>query len=409
MRMPGCSTFFLLAALASGAGLYRSLWPAPGRPSTVGEARIVASSSDPRTYFNGFTTDGAYFYITAVRSAVRDEGLLLRVPVSGGAPLILYSGYPHTKPLGAVVIGDYLYWIDCNSGPVTQTQVFRAPKDGGGPVQTIFTGKKDDNPLADASGLTTDGRDLFIVDEAFGRVVRMSADGKRAAELARRYGSVPGNPFYSQHRNTIALHNGRLYIADAGGGRWNMPPAIVSMDLNGGSRRILWQGPPLISPQSITAAGDLLYVGDGGARTLWTIPTQGGIPRPLATGWPRHPLTGLVMLGESLYLTDSPAPDQPGEIRRVELRREGNSHTSGLPWAASLALSLLGLVYCRSTRAQRWTARRLRRILRGRPPTNDEVGLPVSYATSTYDTFSQKGGQTDVEDRSGEVWIDRAD
>ena len=119
------------------------------------------------------------------------------IPITGGAATRLYSS-PWTSTGGCcavsvAVIGNDLFWIDPNSGPITDTQILRAPKSGGGPVTAIYTGAFVGQPIVDGLGLTTDSVELFTADAVQGRVHSLNPDGSDLTFLA------PGTEGF-QHR-----------------------------------------------------------------------------------------------------------------------------------------------------------------------------------------------------------------
>lgn len=117
-------------------------------------------------------TDGVTLFVTGVNSS--DTQSIFSLPIGGGKVSRLYPAF---NPNEITIIGSNLFWIDPNSGPITDTQILRAPKSGAGPITAIYTGSLVGQPIVDGVGITTDGVKLYTADEVQGRVHRLSPDG----------------------------------------------------------------------------------------------------------------------------------------------------------------------------------------------------------------------------------------
>ncbi len=149
MRLRAVSLLSCLAALALTGGLANA------------GVIVTALATDPQlSGIVGIANDGSNLFVTKGNPGAN----ILSVPVAGGAitPLYTYTGGA-VSPLGITVLGSSLYWIDPNSGPFTDPEILKAPKDGSGPVSRIMTGSSLGFPFGvlDGSGITTDGTRLY--------------------------------------------------------------------------------------------------------------------------------------------------------------------------------------------------------------------------------------------------------
>jgi hypothetical protein len=157
--------------------------------------------------FEKITTDGVNLYIIAGNP--NGTHTISSLPIGRGTLTTLYSDL--TTPTGITTLGSDVVWIDANSGPITDKQILKAPKTGGGPITAIYTGALVGQPIVDGSGITTDGTRLYTTDEVQGRVHRLNPDGSDLTQLGgNRYGGF----FDREHTNSIAVNDGIVYIAD---------------------------------------------------------------------------------------------------------------------------------------------------------------------------------------------------
>lgn len=271
----------------------------------------------------GLDTDGTDLFIVLVQRVVGSNRItdILKMPISGGATSVLYT----TGPFGSSTVvsiattGPEIFWADLQSGPVTDTEMFRAPKDGSGPITRIYRGIDVGQPIVDGSGVTTDGTKLYTADQFQGRIHSLNKDGTGITQLAARYGAG----FSLAHKNRIVESGGILYISDAGRTSVPLPPRVDAIATTGGPVSTVFVGPPLVTPAGIAVGNGTVFIADPGAsNTIWSIPTTGGPPIPLISGPPFVKIEGLVFFNNALYVTDNgadkvyridfgPAPNQP--------------------------------------------------------------------------------------------------
>ncbi len=242
-------------------------------------------------------TDGTTLFV-GNQSPLRLAGL----PVSGGAATALYPlPAPYCCVNGLGVAGADLFWIDPNSGPVTDTQIFRAPKSGSGPVQPIYTGSQRGQPIVDGSDLATDGAWLYTADYYHGRVHRVSLDGATIQQLGpERY----SGGFATEQHVAIAVHAGTVFVCDVGRAG-TIAPGVRTIPAAGGAFATLWSGAPFVTPIDIEVANGTVFVADPGAgNTIWTLPVSGGTPRALVRGGAFVGLRNLLLHADRLWVSD---------------------------------------------------------------------------------------------------------
>lgn len=299
----------------------------------LGVSFFLASSSWAATVFTvasglnnpaGLTVSNGTVYFANTVGASRS---IESVGTNGGAVSPLYNSL--VTPNGLAVIGSTLFWVDANSGPITDTQILMATDAGGGTVTPIYTGSAVGQPLVDGIGLVTDGSKLYTTDEVAGAVFSLNPDGSALTQLGpNRY--VGG--FGAEHGNWVTQVNGILYILD--GGRLGVDsPQVVSIPVGGGpSFTSLWVGSPFSTPSGITEGNGVLYIGDG--STIWSMPLTGGPPTVFFSGGPLMDISegGIFFDNGSLYVTDVGAES----IFRIDTTPE--------PASAALIGTGLGLV-----------------------------------------------------------------
>lgn len=245
-------------------------------------------------------TDGAQLLVTGTGSD--NNSHIFSVPIGGGAAAQLYNA---VNPIQIAVVGPDLFWIDPNSGPVTDTQIWRAPKDGSGAATAIYTGSSSGQPIVDGSGLAADGSLLYAADEYAGTVWRLATDGSGLTQLGpARYTAG----FGPEHLNTVAADQGTLYIADFGQAAYGIAPQVVSIATNGSGFTTLASDLPLGHPLAIAVGNGKIFLTDAVAtNTIWQVPIGGGTPTVYVSGTPFQQLNGLAFFNGSLYVADSGA------------------------------------------------------------------------------------------------------
>ncbi|MHC4547239.1 MAG: PEP-CTERM sorting domain-containing protein [Planctomycetota bacterium] len=270
----------------------------------AGPVTLVASA--PGLRLNDITTDGTTLFVPALSGTAWS---IRTAPIGGGSLSFLYAAF---NPLDITVLGADLFWIDPNSGPITDTQILRAPKSGAGPVTAIYTGAFVGQPIVDGSGIETDGTKLYTADEVQGRVHSLNPSGSGLVQLdGARYGGF----FSTEHLNTIAVGGGTLFIADSGRAGV-ITPGIYTIPATGGSFSTLFAGAPFVNggPEGIAYGMGTVYVVQG--TTIYSMPATGGpltaFTSPLFTS-----LAGITFHAGALYVTDN--TPNGGHIWRVDL------------------------------------------------------------------------------------------
>src|SRR5205085_2892167 len=168
------------------------------------------------------------------------------------------------------------------------------PKDGGGPVEVIYTGSAVGEPITDGGAIAADGATLFTADENHGRVHRLNPDGTGITHLG------PDRYQGNQRHNWVAAGRGEVFVCDAGWPGVNRPQ-VVRIKTSGGLFNRLHEGPPFASPRAVAAGGDTVFVADPGAGTIWTLPMTGGAPKQLIRDPRLKSVSGIVYHGNALY------------------------------------------------------------------------------------------------------------
>ncbi len=256
----------------------------------------------------GITTDGINFYVVST-PAPGPGGKILSVPVGGGSLTELHtyfgsSSTGSTNPADITLVGSDLYWIDSQSGPITDSQILKGAKDGSGSVTAIYTGASVGQPIVDGTGITTDGIKLYTADSVQGRIHSLNPDGTGITQLASRYGGF----FDRDHFNGLVWDSGTLYIADAGlAGFPDTPPRVQSISASGGVVTTLYQGSlPGFSPTGIEVVDDTIYLTNNNQEIL-LMPKTGGTPTLFASDPGFSSLWDLVHLNGALYVADRDA------------------------------------------------------------------------------------------------------
>lgn len=242
------------------------------------------------------------------------------VPINGGQggkSILLYTS---PGPGQMLVIGKELFWIDPNSGPDRDTQILRAPKQGGGPVRPIYKGSERGQPIVDGSGLTTDGRRLYSADMVQGRVHTLRLDGRGLNQLGpKRYQGF----FETGHPNTIAQSEGKLFVVSSGRKNVMLPQVAVIPTRGGASFSVLHSGKPFVTPVDVAVGRGVIFVADAGANVVWRLPVDGGTPKPAFTEPKLVGLTSIALIRDTLFVVDagrtSPKAEPDGKIYRLKV------------------------------------------------------------------------------------------
>ncbi len=289
----------------------------PGSATATSITLLASGQAFP----GGLVVSGTNLYFASSIGGAAES--INTISTAGGAVSVLYPNL--VSPNSLAVIGSTLYWIDANSGPITDTQILSAPLGGGGPVNAIYTGSLVGQPIVDGSGITTDGTSLYTADEYQGRVHRLNPDGTGLTQLGPiRY----SGGFDTEHQNSIATAGGLVYILDAGRSGVDSPQLVTIPVGGAGSFTPLIVGAPFNAPTAITIGDGSIFIGDG--NTIWVLPLGGGSPTVLFSGGPlvNIGISGLFYDNGSLYVGDQGA----SAIFRIDI-----------PEPTTLSLLLIGL------------------------------------------------------------------
>lgn len=296
----------------------------------AGAVTITLISDNPGKEFRDIASDGSTVF-------VQDPSTVYSLPSSGGTATSLYST---TYIFGVAVIGANVFWGDAQSGPVTDSQIFRAPKTGGGPVTAIYTGSSVGEPIVDIMGLETDGAKLYSADAVQGRVHSLNPDGSGLTQIGpNRYGGF----FAGAHQNSIAVGDGMVFIGESGiptasgcSGLCNPGVYAHSASSPSGSFSTLLAGPTFSGDgvRGIAYGDGTVFATQG--DTIYLIDPAGGLLDTLNDS-AFHDLRGLTYDDGALFVVDQFAGS--GRILRVAL--------SGavVPEPATLLLTSIGMVW----------------------------------------------------------------
>ena len=211
---------------------------------------------------------------------------------------------PAYNPMGLTVDSNHVYWIDPNSGPDTDTQIWRLRRDGTGQPEAIYTGSKVGQPVVDGSGLAlaADGQSLYAIDEVGGGVYQLPLGGGAGHMVVpARY----AGGFSTEHLQSIDRSGGDGFVFADSGHADTIAPTIGEFD--GQSVSVLWSGAPLVAPAGVATDGGIIYVSDPGAHnSVWCGAATGGpLHRLQLAGIEPVRLGALAHDGVHLYVGDA--------------------------------------------------------------------------------------------------------
>jgi len=195
-------------------------------------SQTALSVNNPNGYLLTLIThDGTNLYFTG-QGTPGNPGLF-SMSLSGGTITLLYSSFPNSLAsgggtFGITVLGSDIFWIDPNAGSGTATAIFKAPKDGSGPITTVCSGCG----MVDGADITTDGTKLYIAEEFGGKVLAMNPDGSGLVGLGNN--RFPTG-FAAETFWTLAEHDGIVYLSDRADGTFVTDARIQSIPVTGGT------------------------------------------------------------------------------------------------------------------------------------------------------------------------------
>ena len=294
---------------------------------------VTLISDNPGKVFRDIATDGTSIY-------TQDSGAVYSLPTTGGGASFLYAapvGSPSTNIFGVTVIGSNIFWGDNQSGPVTDTQIFSAPKAGGGTVTAIYTGSISGELIVDITGLETDGTKLYSADAVQGRVYSLNPDGTGITQIGpNRYGGY----FAGAHENSIAVGEDMVFIGESGvptaAGCFGLcnPGIYVHSALDPtGVFDTLFAGLPFQGDgiRGIAYGDGKVFATQG--DSIYLLDANGG-PLSILTALSFHDLRGITYDNNELYVVDQFAGS--GRILRVDLQ--------AVPEPAAVGLMIFGLL-----------------------------------------------------------------
>jgi hypothetical protein len=297
-----------------------------GSQARAAAVTVLDSNDANLTTAAAIETDGTTLYMSGTNAA--NNPAVFSLPKAGGSVTQLYShwGTSACCANGVTVVGPNLFWIDPNSGPVTDTQIFSAPKIGGGSSTAIYTGSLVGQPIVDGSDIASDGSKLYTADYVQGRIDSLNTNGSGLVQLGpNRYGGF----FNEENLNKITVADGTLFVADDGRAEFpDTPPRIESIPTAGAtSFTELFDGPVGTTRAwaGITSIGSVLYLTEG--SDILDIPMSGGIPVLFLTDPRFGTLQGITSFDDTLYVagTDSSGKAAVFEVSLAPVLEPGSA------------------------------------------------------------------------------------
>jgi hypothetical protein len=261
--------------------------PTLGQPAPCGPSPTFAPGATLSTLAMLTQSGPEFIAVDATNVYVAETigGSVVKVPIGGGAPVVLAT--KQSAPTGIVVDGANVYWTNQNGG-----SVMKVPIGGGAPV-TLASGQGTPVDIAvDASSV------YWTNISGTHAVMKVAIDG----------GGAPTMLAAATSPSAIVVRDGSVYFTD--GDNVMMVPAT------GGDVIPLATAQPY--PFSLAVDATNLYWSNGrGAGTIVKLPLAGGTPQTLASS------TGLALIAvdaTNVYFT-SPNPSAPndGTIVRVPI------------------------------------------------------------------------------------------
>ncbi len=218
---------------------------------------------------------------------------------NGIIPVYPLSASPMFGGMGLAAGDGYLFFGNPNSGPWTDSQIFRAPESGSGPVIAIYTGAYDPQGqrIFDVFDVACQGGQVYSVDAAYGKVARLNSDGSNLQVLT---GPTPTGVY--EKGEFIALSNDRIFVADATGGYYQTTPGgVYSVPISGGGWTTLATG----EFRHIAFLNDTIYALSADGQSIWQVPASGGSASLLVEGSPFGSLHSIAAYDGMLYVTDT--------------------------------------------------------------------------------------------------------
>ena len=225
------------------------------------------------------------------------------------------------SPWDLVALNDAIYiamagahqiWqLDLNSNSI-------GPFAGSG-REALIDGKLTDAAMAQPSGITTDGKKLYVADSETSSIRSISVgpdgEGGEVQTLVGmglfEFGDIdgPGDEARMQHPLGIVYARGILYVADTYNGKIRK--------LNPATREVAAHAGGFEEPGGISAAGDKLFVADTNSHTIKVVDLEtNAIESLMLTGIEKLRPTGGDWCGETIQVT-KPIVIRPGDTAIV--------------------------------------------------------------------------------------------
>jgi DNA-binding beta-propeller fold protein YncE len=143
--------------------------------------------------------------------------------------------------------------------------------------ENILDGRRDEACFAQPSGLTSDGKFLYVADSEVSAVRAIPLDGTGevrtlVGEGLFKFGDVDGtgNAVRLQHALGVAYHGGKLYVADTYNSKIKLldPQNRACRTFLGGEPQGWLTARAFYEPGGLSVAGDKLYVADTNAHRV---------------------------------------------------------------------------------------------------------------------------------------------
>jgi len=269
---------------------------APGRMyvgsgAPLSSARHITWSKDA-LYITGEMNDGAK---GVVRARFQDYGAAEQL-------------FAATNPHGIAVGPSHVFWVEPDSGPEQDTQIWHALLDGSREPSPFMT----TSALPSVAHLLKRGGALALRDNKQ-QIALIAQDGGAALALSLTGGTsyvlvdagAPGTDNLSYQR-AIASDKANGFVYTGSADPESYIPAVMHLPRSALTATTVWSGAPLIEPFDVTCVGGVLFISDPAAGAIWCCPLEGGPMHRLVLDGitPTRP-AGLTSSDDRLYLADA--------------------------------------------------------------------------------------------------------
>ena len=183
------ATVALIATAIGGFGTSDSLGKRAS-PSINRTIAVTILSDNPELWFGALAVDERTAYVATKVYTHDGNDYVAAVALASGPARKLYDPKPQPDNVtGVALVGDDVYWGDAESGALTDSEIWRAPKNGNGTPEVIYRGAASGQQLVDVWSLASDGTRLYVADAFQGRVLAVEGDSGKVAQIGpMRYG-----------------------------------------------------------------------------------------------------------------------------------------------------------------------------------------------------------------------------